>query len=56
VLQASRDPSQSSGVLRSFMELLNQDGELVMTIVAGHRVACRRLAEPKTNGNNQAIE
>ncbi len=55
VLQASRDPSQSSGVLRSSMELLNQDGESVMTIVAGHRVACRHLAEQKAHGNNQAI-
>lgn len=56
VLEAARDPSQSTGVLRSSMELLNQDGALVMTIVAAHRMACRREAEQKRDGNNQAIE
>jgi acyl dehydratase len=56
VLQVSHDPWQSTGVLRSLMELLNQDGELVMTIVAAHRMSCRREAEQKRDGNHQAIE
>lgn len=52
VLEVSRLPGlPDQGVLRSLIELLNQNRETVMSIIARHQVLCRQLSEQASNGS-----